>query len=209
MVLHDACLEAARLGHQWVGPEHVTLAILDEQRPSIARGVLNDLGLTHHHLEESFLASLLNGTPAIRSTVADGEMTHPAPSFYEIQGWVAGCAAAMSTPPTTEIVLLALCWLQPHALGIGIDGREVVVALGARGVPVPQAQLPLDEPIPVTRRRIDVPFDKVADIRGRLLDAGVLVGFNTDAENGQAWVIVDDNDGAASRLIAQVVGRSR
>jgi hypothetical protein len=115
----------------------------------------------------------------------------------------------MGTPPTPEIVLLALCWLQPHALGIGIRRQEVVVELGARGVPVPQAPLPLDEPIPVTRRRLDVPFDKVADIRRRLLDAGMLVGFNTDAENGQAWVIVDDNGDEASRLIANVVGRSR
>ena len=38
--------------------------------------------------------------------------------------------------------------------------------------------------------RIDVPIDKLTEIRSRLLDAGSLVGFNLDVENGQAWVIV-------------------
>lgn len=90
----DAYAQAARLGHQWVGPEHILLAILDEGQPSLARSVLDEFGVTHDRVRERFLASLLNGTPSIRSTIADGALTCPAPIFYELQGWIDGFAAA-------------------------------------------------------------------------------------------------------------------
>ena len=41
------------------------------------------------------------------------------------------------------------------------------------------------------------------------LEAGVLVGLNCDVENREAWVIVEDNDDAAIRLIADIVDASR
>ena len=189
-VMLGACAQAARLGHQWVGPEHVLLAILDEGRPSLACSVLNDLGLTHDRAEESFLGSLLNATPPVRSTIADGALTRPAPIFYEMQGWIAGFAAATGTSPTAETALVCLCSLRPDVLAGAVDVDDVLCALDDRGIPVAHSQLPREAS--TSRRRIDVPIDRLAEIRSWLLDAGFLTGFNIDAENSQAWVIVED-----------------
>jgi Clp amino terminal domain, pathogenicity island component len=134
--LQTAFSEAARLGHQWVGPEHVVLAILDDGCPSIARSVLNDLGLTHDVSEERFLAS---------------------------------------------------------------DPNSVLGALAQHGIAVPVHPVPRDDP-ESARQIINVPIDMLPVVRGRLLEAGLLIGFNIHGENGQAWVVVDANNLEASRL---------
>jgi Clp amino terminal domain, pathogenicity island component len=190
-VLRDSIDEAQRLGHQWVGPEHVLLAILDHTRPSLARSVLNDVGATHRSAESHLLASLLAATPPVRSTIACRGATSPAPIFYEMQGWIAGYAAATAAPASTETALVCLCALRPDVLAGVADVRAVAAALAAKGVQVPSL-LTRVSGRPLGTRRIDVPIDDLSEIRGRLVDAGLLVGFNLDAENGQAWVIVND-----------------
>jgi hypothetical protein len=199
--MRDSFDEAQRLGHQWVGPEHVLLAILDDTRPSIARSVLNEFGVTHRAVESGFLATLLDASPAVRSTIADGVVSSPAPIFYEIEGWIAGFAAAHGAPPTVEIALLSLCTLQSNVVAKAVDPSRVVAALATRGVTVPKGAFAVGEPGPIDIRRIDVPIDKLANIRGRLLESGLLVGFNTDAENGEAWVFVSAETDAAYELL--------
>jgi hypothetical protein len=202
-VLHDSFAEAQRLGHQWVGPEHVLLAILDDLRPSVARTVLNELGATHQAAESWFLASLLVGSPAVRSKIAD-RVTRPAPIFYEIQGWIAGYGAATGTPQSAETALVCLCSFHPAVVSGIADARDVVEALAVRGVLVPSALRDLGEALGPDIRRIDVPIDKLTEIRGRLLDAGSLVGFNLDVENRQAWVIVDGDANTSLEWITAV-----
>ena len=200
MTMQNAIVEAACLGHQWVGPEHVLLAILNEQPPTLAREALNDVGITYEQTRKRFLASLLVGQPPIRSSIADGATARPAPVFYEIKGWIEGSAAALGRAPDETTALWALCWVRPDLFGSDARWREVVGALEVRGITTPPRSHQLDLADRVNRRRIDVPIDRLDEIRRQLLSAGLLVGVNTDAENGQAWVMVDDLE-AATRLI--------
>lgn len=105
MTMQNAIVEAACLGHQWVGPEHVLLAILNEQPPTLAREALNDVGITYDQTRKRFLASLLVGQPPIRSSIADGATACPAPVFYEIKGWIEGFAAALGRAPDETTAL--------------------------------------------------------------------------------------------------------
>jgi hypothetical protein len=177
--LQRALREAVRLGHQWVGPEHVVLALLDDQHPSPARTELIDRGLEHDRYRDRFLASLLDGDPPIRSSIAMGASSTPAPIMYEIQGWIQGYAAATGVPASDETVLLALNALHPDA-----------VAIAAPTTP---------------RRRVDVPPAHLGAVQRSLRDAGLLIGLNTDAENGRAWVIVDDSAVDAARRVTEII----
>jgi hypothetical protein len=172
--LQNALEQAVRLGHQWVGPEHVVLALLDERHPSPTRSKLFELGFTSRSYEDRFLASLLACDPPIRSPIAVGPSASPAPIFYAIDGWVNGYAAASGEPASDETVLLALRALRPDVVGVAAPARAL--------------------------RRIDVPPAQLDDVQRGLRDVGLLVGCNTDAENDRAWVIIDDSaDDAAAR----------
>ena len=45
VVMHRALREAIRLGHRFVGPAHIVLALVDEQPPSIAQEGLQASGV--------------------------------------------------------------------------------------------------------------------------------------------------------------------
>jgi hypothetical protein len=186
----------------------VLLAILDDTRPSLARSVLNGIGVTHQSAESQFLASLLIARPSARSTIADRGVTSPATIFYEMQGWIAGYAAATATPASAETALVSLCAFRPDLLAEVADVGAVAAALSAGGIQVPLLQTRMDG-LPVGTRLIDVPLDNLSEIRGRLLDAGLLVGFNSDAENGEAWVIVNDETLALEAINAVLHRRGR
>lgn len=184
--LQGALSEAVRLGHQWVGPEHVVLALLDDRHPSPARSVLIERGFDHDRYEDWFLASLLDSDPPIRSSIALGASSTPAPIFYEIKGWIDGCAAATGVPATDDTVLLALDALRRDAMGVVAPTTPM--------------------------RRVDVPPEHLGAIQRGLREAGLLIGLNTDAENGRAWVIVDDStvDAAlrVTEIVDQIIARS-
>ena len=184
--LQGALSEAVLLGHQWVGPEHVVLALLDDRHPSPARRALIERGFDHDRYREGFLASLLDGDPPIRSSIAVGAVATPAPIFSEITGWIEGYAVAIGVPASDETVLLAIAALRPDAIG-----------LVAPTTPM---------------RRVDVPPERLGAVQRGLREADLLIGLNTDAENGRAWVIVDDStDEAAGRvaeIVAEVLARS-
>jgi Clp amino terminal domain, pathogenicity island component len=207
VVWSDSFALAGQFGHQWVGPEHVLLAILDDSRPSLARVVLNELGVTRSAVEAWFLGSLLDASPPVRSTIADRGLVSAAPVFYELQGWTEGFAAATGVSPSAETALIGLCTLHRSVISGVADPNEVVMALVARGVVIASALVAVGEPERHAEvRRVDVPIDNLTDIRCQLMDAGVLVGFNTDTENGRAWVIVKDGTDTPAATIADILG---
>ncbi len=54
-------------------------------------------------------------------------------------------------------------------------------------------------------RRLDVPLAHLGAIQRGLRDAALLIGLNTDAENGRAWVIVDDSSDNPARRVTEIV----
>ena len=197
--LRRAWSKSARLGHQWVGPQHILLAILRDSSTTACR-VLNELGLDYAIGETEFATSLLNGSPPIRSDVSKRDTRSPAPIYYSIEGWISGYSAAHGVGVTDEVALLALCWKLSYPLARGIARQRVVEALQVAGVAVPHQPLPADDS--ADEVRIDVPIERLAEFRRKLLDAGLLVGFNSDRENEQAWVLVRSaNVDAARRLL--------
>jgi hypothetical protein len=104
--------EARRLGHQWVGPGHVLLAILNREESSLATEVLGDL--TGASYEQHFLRSLLHGSPPVRSDIETGAVASPAPIYYRIDGWVTGRDA--------PIVALGIARQARLSVRVGIRG---------------------------------------------------------------------------------------
>lgn len=197
-VLGGALAEATRLGHQWVGPEHVLLALLRDDRPCIAQDVLHGLGLTHAEAERRFVGGLLDAEPPLRSEVEKGAGATSSPAWSRLDGWIEGFALASGREATSEDALLGLCWAFRNPLSGRVPRVDVVAALAARGVPVPSVGPPADwEP----GERVDVPSAKLAAVRRALLDAGRLVGFNVDPQNDAAWVRIRPGDHEARALI--------
>lgn len=199
-------LSAKRRGwaHQWVGPQHVLLAILGGDEGSVAVEALD--GLTALGFEEHFLGSLLRGSPPVRSEVAKGPQASPAPVLYKIDGWVTGFATAAGVAPSDEIVLLALCSILEHPLAPSRE-RVVVAEAVTAALGLPRVDVPPDRNW--QGQRIDVSIDRLASIRTALLEAGLLVGFNVDHENGNAWVIVTRDDQRTQAVIADKDTSSR
>jgi hypothetical protein len=198
----DAFAEAGRLGHQWVGPGHLLLALLRDDRPSVARTVLHELGLTHAEAERRFVASLLDGEPPVRSKVANGRQVSPSPAVYQLQGWVEGFAAAAGCEPGPEVALIGLCCRFEERLD-GVARQAVLAALAARGVPVPAAEPPTEHV--EAGERVDVPRARLDAVHRALLAADRLIGFNSDADNDTAWVVIRPGDADARALIAATV----
>lgn len=65
-----ASSEAARLNHDWLGPDHVVLAMLSERSPGLARAVLEAFGLDH----ESSVATFLQALGAPRTARVAGQL---------------------------------------------------------------------------------------------------------------------------------------
>jgi hypothetical protein len=198
----DAYAEAGRLGHQWVGPNHLLLALLRDDRPSTAQTVLHELGLAHGDAERRFVASLVDGEPPVRSTIAKGRYVTASPAFAELRGWVGGYAAAAGCEPGPEIVLIGLCWRFEERLD-GVSRHAVLAALAERGVPVPTVAPPIEHV--EAGERVDVPLARLEAVYRTLLAADRLVGFNSDADNDAAWVVIRPGDHEARALIAATV----
>ncbi len=196
--MRDAFAEAGRLGHQWVGPEHVLLAMLRDDRPSTARDVLHELGLDHAGAERRMLAGLVDAQPPLRSDAARAAGVSSSPAWSRLDGWIEGFALASSREPTPEDALLGLCWAIQNPLSGGVPRVAVVAALAARGVRVPSAGPPADvEP----SEHVDVLRGRLDGVRRALLDARRLVGFNFDPDNDTAWVSIQPGDTQARALI--------
>ena len=138
--------EATRLGHQWFGVEHLLLALLQRERPSLAGVILGRQGLTYDGLARDLESLTVGGMPPA-SGVEEGESVSPDPRYQRFAGWVEGFAAALSAEPSAELALVGICWLdRPPLLGSGLNREAVLAALGDAGVPLPATELPPWEP---------------------------------------------------------------
>ncbi|WP_433442140.1 Clp protease N-terminal domain-containing protein [Nonomuraea sp. CA-141351] len=179
--------QAAAVGDDWVGPQHVVLALLAGD--SVAARVLAGAGLDRAHALECLPQ---HAKPAHRA----GGFANP--RFHKLYGIATGLAlAAGHRVPSPEHWLLALAYdvevdRDPTTLHLfGVDPAAVVEALRAHGVQPP----PLDPPVHVPwrgRHQIVVPASALQSVLDRL---------NADHPAGSewrwGWNWVDDDMGRA------------
>ncbi len=139
-VLEAALAEAIRLGHQWAGPPHILIALLDERRPSVAKEVLHALGVRRGTIEHEAVRRY--GCTDRATDGRSGATTDIL--WHETSGRVQGLAAALGTGVISpEHVLIALVWqprqrwLEDLLVSVGTSRDAVVAELAGRGVPVP------------------------------------------------------------------------
>jgi hypothetical protein len=186
--------EARRLGHQWVGEEHVLIALSRLDGP--AGDSLREAGAT----PERLVAALEQGLAASEPPFGTDPDVSPAfnPAYYGLRGRAEGLAlAAGAEQVAPEHLLLAMVWRARLAAGLlhwlGIDRAGLVRSLAGRGVTVPPVE---PEPLDLApRRRLDVPYEHLTTIVRELpsrLPADAHFGFNTDHERQRAWIVVPD-----------------
>jgi ATP-dependent Clp protease ATP-binding subunit ClpA len=200
--------EARRLGHDWVGEEHVLLALAGSD--SVAGDALREAGATVDVLDGGLLTALAHADPPVESDERGPVSPRPNPRHYSLFGRAEGLALARgSRSLLPEDVLVAAVWRDGMASRIldqlGIDRTDLIRRLAERGADVPSG-----EPEPLDRRprkRVDVPFDELMTIVRELparLPEGSPFGFNLHHNTQRAWVVVRE-DVDAEPLIAEIV----
>lgn len=178
--------EAARLGHSWVGAEHLLLAVANGDEDWPVTRALKAAGLTPDRIE-ALLDQMTKAPPRIDRPTS-GITTNPA--WHQLVGFAEGLALAAGTPLRPEHVVLAYLWNErPFWSFETISREEILAALRAEGISVPPGELP-----PLDERRwtehVEVPSEQLPALIGwlpRLLPPEICFGFNHDGK-GQAWV---------------------
>jgi len=193
-VIARAWNEARRLGHHWVGEEHVLLAVA--RSDDLAGAALREAGATADRLE-----GLLAEAPRVPRPPADPHAVDApiyTPAVYTVFGRAEGLALArgVEAPGPTD-VLVALLWRARLASSmlerLEIPRPVVFEALAQQGVTLPPGEPERFEARPV--KRVDVPFETLPTI---LRDLPALLppdggfAFNFDPDARQAWVFVDE-----------------
>lgn len=147
-LLLRAVEEARRLGHGWVGSEHLLMALL--AGPSLATEVLAALGLTYDRLAER-LGALRGDSdwPEPPHDPDKGLAVNPA--GHALVSWAQGLATAWgSSEPAPEHWLLAMVydavWIPSLLYGFGITQQAVLDALRVRNVRLPEVDPPVYKP---------------------------------------------------------------
>jgi ATP-dependent Clp protease ATP-binding subunit ClpA len=153
-VIPDAFEEAKRLGDGWIGADHFFLALWAE--PSVARDVLEELGVTYDAMSELVRQSRAGSEHPLPRYDGGGLGWNPAAT--EVTGRAEAFAASFGhASATPEDWLLALIW-DAHGVSsvlhdqYGASAAEVVAALRRRGVRVPEADPPVYRPMRGYRR---------------------------------------------------------
>ncbi len=199
--------EARRLGHHWVGEEHVLLAFT--RGDGAAGDVLRQAGATPELLEATIVQGLERADPPVEQGRSDAPT--PTPAVNRLSGRAEGHAHAPGETTTPHDVLVALLWHAGsgssllHALGV--DRGALAVALAGAGIAVPPGE---PEPLDLrSRKRVDVPYESLSEILAVLparLPEGSRFGFNLHHETRRAWIVVDEEvDG--ERLVEEVLAR--
>ena len=198
--------EARRLGHHWVGEEHVLLALSRDH--GVAGDVLRAAGVTAEVVEAALVRLVETADPPTEPRAVESPSYTPA--YYAALGRADGLALASSRDgPQPEDLLVALVWRPRLASSmlhrLGIDRGALIRELAARGVRVPPGK---PDPLDLRpKKRVDVPFDHLAtivrDFPKRLPD-GSSFGFNLDPKTSRAWIVVDEEVDADSLLAAIV-----
>lgn len=208
-VMHRALREAIRLGHRSAGPAHIVLALLDENRPSIAQEVLQENGIDRPRVEAAVARQYRLGmdehSPR-RGATAE-------PLWHETAGRAQGFSATLGVgAEDPEHVLLALLW-QPHSrwfadlLSSAETSRDgILAALAERGVPVPQSPLP-QLPPPKTQAAA-FPSSRVNDVNWALRESDPRLnwGIGSDPEDKELMVVLAAADVDLATVLDDVVG---
>lgn len=125
--------EAHRLGHDWLGPEHLVLVIAKSREDRPATRALRRAGITPALVED--VLRRMDEAPPKRERF-DGVRVSPATS--QVMAFASGLAAADSGLPTQEHVLLGFLW-QRRDQFVGLPVPELRSALVDEGVAVPAA----------------------------------------------------------------------
>src|SRR6476660_2570382 len=100
--------EAQRLGHPWVGQEHLLLAIADDSSHSKGQRARRACGLDEATVRELVETTRYHPDPG---RLAPGERPQPNPHFYQLCGRAEGFAiSAGRQEPLPEHILLAMLW---------------------------------------------------------------------------------------------------
>jgi ATP-dependent Clp protease ATP-binding subunit ClpA len=143
--IHAAYRHAHRLGHHWIGNEHLVLALLNTDAPEArtARNALEECGITG----EAFEAEVIERLPDDAPIKEDG--FSPTPRTYTVLGRAEGLALAQGRAAVdANDVLIAILW-EPQSFArstfahLGANGSGILAALAAQGVTIPAAD-PLD-----------------------------------------------------------------
>lgn len=161
-----ATREALALGHSWVGPDHVLLALtLDaEIGPRLA-----ELGLSHERLTEYLGSRRFDPPPP---PLEPNRSPHANPLLYRVMGWAHGFAAERGTEPTAYDWLLATIFEAVAESGLledfGLTAEDLVRRLAEGGIPVPEKTPPTYRPWR-NERRIYVDDDDVEPLISLLI----------------------------------------
>ncbi|HUQ62178.1 MAG TPA: Clp protease N-terminal domain-containing protein [Acidimicrobiales bacterium] len=195
LMLQVASVEAVRLDHDYVGPEHGLLAVLRGDPEEAARQALEEAGLTATMVEE-MLSKMQENRP--RSALSSGRRA-PNPAWYGVAGRAEGFAACLGTgePRPVDLVLAMLwdtnAWL--FAEKQGVSREAVAAALSRRG-----AQLPSAPPPPLDDReftqKVDFPRARLDAVVALLSErhppgSGPSFGFNHNGKRS-AWAVAED-----------------
>ena len=179
------------LGHDWLGPEHLLLALVAS--PSIVGDALRACELDYHQLrhEIDILPPHYHGD---RRAGSDSERwpLSVRPSAQTVIARAQGIAVGMGSPTVGEDhLLLALLWEQQTCLTLtmlrrtGIARDRVLQELGLRQIELPDAPLP---PLPNWGPPVPVSEDEYIPLLRELRLAGKL--YRTWCKEGRHYVSV-------------------
>ena len=143
-MLTAAAAEANRLRNNWLGPEHLLLAVLGGD--STASEVLGRLGLTHDAVAARLAAITTVNGRRIRYVRSKGVTLNPA--AHQIHGWAQGFAAANGkAKPSPEDWLLSIVYSDSGVVSsllsaMHVGSGAIVAALAEHGVRTPSYEPP-------------------------------------------------------------------
>jgi hypothetical protein len=196
-MLDRAGREANARGDDWCGDEHLLLALLHPPEATIAKQVLDELGLRH----EDVMARL--GGP--RRTRGDDALVVN-PRFQICLALATGLALAEGVPLRDEHLLLTLVFVE-HGETLSdhdLDPDEVYDALRRHGVSVPPLRPALaPTPLGPFGPRVYFPADDYAAVIDALSEryppGGPQWGWNVSHwRPGQYWIDSEDEIDAAA-----------
>lgn len=204
---------AARLGHSWVGAEHLLLSLMSGQPDDDAARLLGTLGASLEATEQAISGMLTTSCPPAKS--GGPRAIAPNPAWYEVVARAEGFAAFRHVGnPTSLDLLLAFVW-DPMAGGMakralreqGVTREAIFAALAGTGSPMPIAPLPPEDPPWRNPRRVELPKEKLNDVVRRLrreYPPGRAPRWGVNSHEQLGWVVAEEGV-EVERIVAEVL----
>lgn len=208
-LLRPAEDQALRLGHHYIGDEHVMLALLSSEPDGVAADALSAIGVTHSVFESWLLDRLQGFKPAVVGRFVAGAPV-PTSACLELLGRADGLSAVLDDGSVrSQHGLLAYVWRRDGSHVIDLEAlsttaQNVADALAVRGVRLPEAELP--EADRRASESVSVPPERLEEVVRALehrLGPGDW-GFN--ASDDDAWV-TSWGDVGLQRLVDEVLSQ--